>query len=114
MVTYLFAWKYRLKHLIETRFPMPTRAMDEPWYSFDFGVLHYIMISTEHAFAPTSPQFDFVMAVCQFELLKSPLNSFQDLASINRTLTPWVIFAGNLFEVNPLSLMLSRSSAILY
>jgi hypothetical protein len=49
--------------LTETRFVMPTKAPDTPWYSFDFGVLHYIIISTEHAFAPLSPQHNFVVDV---------------------------------------------------
>lgn len=64
----------------ELRFPMPTSELDAPWYSFDFGVTHFIIISTEHQFDPTSPQFNFVV---------------EDLQEINRTLTPWVIFAGH-------------------
>ena len=78
----------------EARFAMPTLAMDAPWYSFDFGVVHFVMISTEHAFAPvcarngwtridarqSSDQYNFVVA---------------DLAAIDRSATPWVVFAGH-------------------
>ena len=49
---------------------------DAPWYSFDFGPVHLTQMSTEHAFHPGSTQHAFVMA---------------DLASVNRTNTPWLI-----------------------
>ena len=49
--------------MAETRFFMPTEQMDTPWYSFDFGVTHFIIISTEHAFAPETPQHNFVVQV---------------------------------------------------
>ncbi len=49
--------------LAETRFFMPTEQMDTPWYSFDFGVTHFIIISTEHAFAPETAQHNFVVDV---------------------------------------------------
>ncbi len=42
---------------------MPTEHLDTPWYSFDYGVLHYIIISTEHAFAPQTPQYNFIVEV---------------------------------------------------
>ncbi len=42
---------------------MPTRQRDTPWYSFDFGVTHFIIISTEHAFAPETAQHNFVVQV---------------------------------------------------
>ncbi|EGD77454.1 hypothetical protein PTSG_08549 [Salpingoeca rosetta] len=64
----------------ELRFPMPTESRDEPWYAFDFGVLHVIMISTEQDFKQGSKQHDYIM---------------RDLKSIDRTKTPWVIFAGH-------------------
>lgn len=53
---------------------------DEPWYAFDYGPLHIVMISTEHAFDATSAQYAFVEA---------------DLARVNRTTTPWILFAGH-------------------
>eukprot|EP01147_Barroeca_monosierra_P007337 gene7337-9738_t len=64
----------------ELRFPMPTPGRDLPWYSFDFGVLHVMVMSTEQDFAPGSPQHTYFM---------------NDLAKINRTKTPWVIFSGH-------------------
>lgn len=48
--------------------------------SFDFGVLHVIIISTEQDVSHSSEQYKFVAS---------------DLAAMNRTATPWVIFAGH-------------------
>lgn len=45
---------------LEVRFPMPGFAedplADTPWYSFDFGPIHFTMMSTEHDFTPGSMQ----------------------------------------------------------
>ena len=30
---------------------MPTSAEDKPWYSFDFGPIHFLQYSGEHVFA---------------------------------------------------------------
>ena len=35
----------------ERRLQMPRPAEDEPWYSFDFGPIHFLQYSTEHVFA---------------------------------------------------------------
>eukprot|EP00051_Salpingoeca_urceolata_P004281 m.63959 g.63959 ORF g.63959 m.63959 type:complete len:569 (+) comp13519_c0_seq1:60-1766(+) len=65
----------------ETRFPMPRPGRDQPWYSFDIGVVHFVLVSTEHDFsAPHSAQYKFVAS---------------DLAAVDRTKTPWVVFAGH-------------------
>jgi hypothetical protein len=64
----------------ETRFPMPTAQTDQPWYAYTFGVVYTIVMSTEHAFDPASPQYAFFVSA---------------LAMINRTQTPWVIFSGH-------------------
>eukprot|EP00730_Choanoeca_flexa_P014543 TRINITY_DN6397_c0_g1_i1.p1 TRINITY_DN6397_c0_g1~~TRINITY_DN6397_c0_g1_i1.p1 ORF type:complete len:368 (+),score=72.75 TRINITY_DN6397_c0_g1_i1:338-1441(+) len=64
----------------ERRFPMPTSSWDKPWYSFDYGVIHLLVISTEHDFAKGSEQWNFV---------------HDDLEKLNRTATPWVIFGGH-------------------
>lgn len=34
------------------RFTMPQAGPDKPWYSFDFGPIHFLQYSTEHVFAP--------------------------------------------------------------
>jgi hypothetical protein len=47
------------------RFPMPPPADASPatpWYSFDFGAVHFTTISTEHPFEPGTPQYAFVVA----------------------------------------------------
>ncbi|KAK9918496.1 hypothetical protein WJX75_004496 [Coccomyxa subellipsoidea] len=46
------------------------------WFSFKHGPLHFLHISTEVDFAPGSPQFEFIL---------------QDLASVDRGVTPWVV-----------------------
>lgn len=61
--------------------PMPSPAVkDEPWWSYDVGLIHMVGMSTEHDFTIGSPQYKFIEA---------------DLASVNRTITPWIIFGGH-------------------
>ena len=50
----------------ETRFVMPTAKLDTPWYSFNFGVIHVIIMSTEHTFDPSSAQYQFFVNVSCF------------------------------------------------
>ncbi|CAI8008592.1 Probable inactive purple acid phosphatase 27 [Geodia barretti] len=64
----------------ENRFAMPTPAPDQPWYGFDYGSAHFVLMSTEHFFDPTSPQYQFLDA---------------HLKSVDRSRTPWLIFAGH-------------------
>ncbi|KAL4439452.1 hypothetical protein ABPG77_008781 [Micractinium sp. CCAP 211/92] len=59
---------------------MPTPAEDKPWYSFDFGPIHFIQYSTEHLFEAGSEQHRFIKA---------------DLRAVNRSVTPWVIVGGH-------------------
>jgi hypothetical protein len=35
----------------ENRFPMPTLARDEPWYSFNYGFAHFTFMSSEHDYS---------------------------------------------------------------
>ncbi|GAQ85317.1 purple acid phosphatases superfamily protein [Klebsormidium nitens] len=51
-----------------------------PWYSFDHGMVHLVMMSTEHDFRRGSEQYAFLAA---------------DLAGVNRLRTPWVVFNGH-------------------
>ncbi|CAM9414414.1 unnamed protein product [Laminaria digitata] len=66
------------------RFRMPGEAgevmADSPWYGFDFGPVHFTVISTEHDFTPGSKQHTFVEG---------------DLSSVDRAKTPWLVFAGH-------------------
>jgi len=48
------------------------------WSSVDLGPVHYVVASTEHDFAPGSPQADFLEA---------------DLQAVDRSTTPWVFVA---------------------
>ncbi|KAL9273356.1 putative inactive purple acid phosphatase 27 [Drosera capensis] len=64
----------------EAYFPMPTQAKDKPWYSIEQGPLHFTIMSTEHDWTPNSDQYTW---------LKSDMNS------VNRSRTPWLIFAGH-------------------
>jgi hypothetical protein len=61
-----------------TRFQMPGKAPEQnTYYSFDYGIVHVAMISTEHNYTYGSEQYDWLE---------------KDLASVDRTITPWVIF----------------------
>ena len=49
-------------------------------YGFNYGCIHFVLMSTEHAFDPTSPQYAFLEA---------------HLRSVDRSVTPWLVFAGH-------------------
>ncbi len=61
--------------------PMPAPATtNEPWWSYDVGIVHFVGMSTEHNYTTNSRQYLWLE---------------NDLKSVNRTLTPWVIFSGH-------------------
>eukprot|EP01116_Phalansterium_solitarium_P017202 TRINITY_DN4173_c0_g1_i1.p1 TRINITY_DN4173_c0_g1~~TRINITY_DN4173_c0_g1_i1.p1 ORF type:complete len:586 (-),score=221.07 TRINITY_DN4173_c0_g1_i1:325-2025(-) len=67
----------------EHRFLMPRvdgQGEDQPWYSFDLGPVHVVVMSTEHDFNVSSAQYAFLA---------------RDLSSVNRSVTPWLIFSGH-------------------
>ncbi|KAJ5362071.1 hypothetical protein N7541_002915 [Penicillium brevicompactum] len=76
------------------------RSLSNPpfWYSFEYGMAHIVMINTETDF-PNAPDGTdgsaklnggpFGTPHQQIEFLKA------DLASVDRTVTPWVIVAGH-------------------
>jgi len=47
----------------------------EPWFSFDVGPVHFVMLSSEHQFSKGTRQHVWMI---------------KDLQGVNRTLTPWV------------------------
>ncbi|KAL9370109.1 hypothetical protein Peur_041308 [Populus x canadensis] len=64
----------------ETYFPMPTSAKDKPWYSIEQGPVHFTVISTEHDWTENSEQYKWMD---------------EDMSSVDRSKTPWLIFAGH-------------------
>ncbi|KAJ9558213.1 hypothetical protein OSB04_012827 [Centaurea solstitialis] len=64
----------------ETYFPMPTPAKDKPWYSIELGSVHFTVISTEHDWSLDSEQYQWMST---------------DMASVDRSRTPWLIFTGH-------------------
>lgn len=61
--------------------PMPVPATtNEPWWSYDIGIIHFVGMSTEHNFSVGSTQYNFLS---------------NDLTTVNRTKTPWIIFSGH-------------------
>lgn len=64
----------------EKYFPMPTIAEDKPWYSINQGPVHFTVMSTEHNWTEDSEQYEWIK---------------QDLASVDRKQTPWLIFTGH-------------------
>ncbi|KAK9830188.1 hypothetical protein WJX72_010191 [[Myrmecia] bisecta] len=64
----------------ERRLAMPRPAEDKPWYSFDFGPIHFTQYSTEHNFSKGSEQHDFVAS---------------DLRAADRRKTPWLVVGGH-------------------
>lgn len=41
----------------EKRLKMPNGGKDKPWYSFDFGPVHFTTFSTEHSFERGTEQY---------------------------------------------------------
>ncbi|KAJ7949288.1 Purple acid phosphatase [Quillaja saponaria] len=64
----------------ETYFPMPTTAKDKPWYSIEQASVHFTVMSTEHDWSANSEQYQWMK---------------EDMASIDRSKTPWLIFMGH-------------------
>jgi len=62
------------------RFSSPTNGNGLFWYSFDYGNVHVLMFSTEHNWTRGSDQYNWIQ---------------QDLASVNKTITPWIVMAGH-------------------
>jgi len=62
------------------RYTMPGNGNSLFWYSFDYGNVHIIQMSSEHDFLPGSIQYNWMEA---------------DLARVNRTLTPFVVFTSH-------------------
>lgn len=62
------------------RFHMPDSGNSVWWYSFDYGTVHFVMMSTEHNFTAGSRQYQWLES---------------DLASVDKSVTPWIILAGH-------------------
>ncbi len=61
--------------------PMPAPAStNKPWWSYDIGIIHFLGMSTEHNYTIGSEQYFWIE---------------NDLKSVNRTKTPWIIFSGH-------------------
>ena len=62
------------------RYHMPENGNSLFWYSFDYGMVHMIMMSTEHDYSHGSPQYQWLE---------------NDLHNVNRSVTPWVFIGGH-------------------
>jgi hypothetical protein len=68
------------------------------WYSFDYGMVHYVQLDTEtdlgHGFiAPDEPNGVEAEDAGPFSTLKDAQTKWlaKDLASVDRSRTPWII-----------------------
>ena len=59
---------------------MPENGNYVWWYSYDYGMVHMIMMSTEHDFTPGSRQYKWLE---------------NDLMKVDRKKTPWVMIGGH-------------------
>jgi hypothetical protein len=67
--------------LTTTLLPMPAPATtNQPWWSYDVGLIHFVGMSTEH---------DFSVGSAQNLWLES------DLQAVDRAVTPWIVFGGH-------------------
>lgn len=62
------------------RYTMPDNGNSLFWYSFNYGNVHIVQISSEHDFLPGSEQYVWME---------------NDLANVNRTETPFVVFTAH-------------------
>ncbi|CAE7440754.1 ACP7 [Symbiodinium microadriaticum] len=65
------------------RYKMPaeaSRGNQNFWYSYDYGNIHWISISSEHSLDPDSEQMRF-------------LRSDLEMASANRQAIPWIVMS---------------------
>jgi acid phosphatase type 7 len=61
--------------------PMPAPATtNQPWWSYEVGMIHFVGMSTEHNYDIGSEQYRWLE---------------NDLASVDRTVTPWIVFGGH-------------------
>ena len=62
------------------RFHMPDTGNSIWWYSYDYGLVHFTVFSTEHNFTAGSPLYQWLE---------------RDLKSVDRDKTPWLIAVGH-------------------
>ena len=62
------------------RFHMPDNGNSVFWYSYNYGLVHFTVISTEHDFTPGSPMYMWIE---------------KDFQSVKREQTPWLIVVGH-------------------
>ena len=64
-------------------------------YGFDYGCIHFVMMSTEHNFTQGSIQYNYLV---------------NHLKTVDRTKTPWLIFSGHRYPRNSQILIILHSS----
>ena len=62
------------------RWTSPNNGNGIFWYSFDYGAVHVVQMSTEHDWTRGSAQYNWLKA---------------DLAAVNRSVTPWIVLTGH-------------------
>ncbi|KAF4659695.1 hypothetical protein FOZ61_004553 [Perkinsus olseni] len=55
-------------------------ALENWWYSFDYGMVHYVMLSSEHDWTEGSAQWLWLE---------------HDLSTVDRSLTPWIVLTSH-------------------
>lgn len=59
---------------------MPRYGFDKPWFGFAYGQVHFVVMSTEHDFAPGTEQYYWIKHY---------------LPQVDRSVTPWLVFTGH-------------------
>jgi len=68
-------------------------------YGFDYGSAHFVLMSTEHDFGTNSTQYKFLD---------------QHIQNVDRSKTPWLIFAGHRLDSQNDLAIIPRSSVLQY
>ncbi len=68
-------------YITTTMYTQPAPSVtNKPWWSYDVGLIHFVGMSTEHNFTTGSEQWHWLR---------------NDLANVDRSVTPWVVFGGH-------------------
>jgi len=64
----------------EYQMPMPLVSKSQPWWSFNYGLIHFVVMNTELNFTTGSAQYNWLLS---------------DLSNVNRQMTPYTLVTGH-------------------
>lgn len=74
---------------------MPGVQSDKPWYSYEYGNIHFTLMSTEQNFQEGTEQYNWLISDLAAVDRYYKFDWDFDWLINYRTKTPWLIFAGH-------------------